>query len=72
MEANPKDFKGDAYTMEIDPAADVWSRLGIRYVVLPFASTDPDFLSKAPLVLTLPEEGLWIYRYDWKGAPPNG
>jgi len=55
---------GDWYTIHMDPKSDVWRRLGVRYVVLPQASTDPDFLAAAALVLELPDLGLWVYRYQ--------
>lgn len=51
----------DLYTMAIDPKGDIWHRLGIRYVVLPSASTDPEFIAKTTLVE--PPPGVWIYKY---------
>ncbi len=50
------------YKIEIDPKSEIWRRLRIRYVALPFAATDREFLEGAALVLALPDEGLWVYR----------
>ena len=58
-------LNGSVYTIKIDPISDLWRRLGIRYVALPFAATDREFLAKTALVLELPEFGLWVYRYQW-------
>ncbi len=55
----------DSYVIRIDPKSDVWRRLGIRYVALPFAATDPEFLERAALALELPDASLWVYRYRW-------
>jgi hypothetical protein len=57
--------QGDWYIINIAPSNDVWRRLGIRYVVFPQAFPDPAFLANAELVMTLPDAGLWIYRYTW-------
>ena len=51
----------DVYMMAIDPKNDLWRKLGIRYIVLPSASTDPEFLAKTEPIQTIP--GLWIYKY---------
>ncbi len=51
----------DLYRIGIDPKSDAWRRLGIRYVALPAASADPEFIRRTELVRELP--GLWIYRY---------
>lgn len=61
----------DAYAIKIDPKSDLWRRLGIRYVVLPFAVTDPEFLGRTALMVALPDVGLWIYRYQWGISPRN-
>ena len=58
-------YQGDWYIIHIAPSNDIWRRLGMRYVVLPYAATDPAFLATAGLVQTLPGAGLWIYRYTW-------
>ncbi len=60
--------EGDWYIINISPSNDLWRRLGIRYVVFPQAFTDPTFLAAAELVLSLPEVGLWVYRYTWSTA----
>jgi hypothetical protein len=57
--------QADSYTITIDPSSDFWRRLRIRYVALPFAATNPEFLKKAALLLVLPEVKLWVYRYQW-------
>lgn len=62
---------GDSYVMNVDPKSELWHRVGIRYVVLPFASTDRDFLAKTALVLALPDVGVWVYRYQWSIGPQN-
>jgi hypothetical protein len=56
---------GDRYAISIDPKSVAWRRLGIRYAVLPYRSTDPGFLAVAELVETIPEDRLGIYRYRW-------
>ena len=56
----------DVYSIKIDPKNDVWPRLGIRYIALPFAATDPEFVKRTTLVETLPDVGLWVYRRDTK------
>jgi len=50
-------------SIAIDPMGDLWSRLGIRYVALPFADATPEFRAATSLVLALPDSGLWIYKY---------
>jgi hypothetical protein len=55
----------DLYSVRIDPMNDVWRRLRIRYVALPFAAEDPEFLGATSLVLELPESKLWVYEYRW-------
>jgi hypothetical protein len=63
--------EGDAaYTMCVDPKNDCWRRIAIRYAALPFRSTDPGFLRTADLVLPLPDDGVWIYRYRWSVPGP--
>ena len=52
----------DLYTIAIDPKSDLWSRLDIRYMALPFETRDPEFLQRASLVTPLPAIGLWVYR----------
>jgi hypothetical protein len=62
----------DLFEMRVDPNSDVWRDLGIRYVVLQAASTDPEFLAKATLEQTGRETGLWIYKYlDRGGSAPT-
>jgi hypothetical protein len=60
---------GDTYVIRIDPGSDAWRRLGIRYVALPRAPRDPEFLEQAALVATFPEVGLRVYEFRW-GAEP--
>lgn len=57
----------DLYEMHVDPKSDVWRDLGIRYIVLPGASTDPEFLAKTTLVQPLPR--VWIYKLLDSGGP---
>jgi len=51
------------YAIAIDPKSELWRRLGVRYVALPFAASDPELVAASELVLRLPELGLWIYEY---------
>lgn len=57
----------DWYRITIDPTSDLWTRLNVRYVALPFAPTDPQFLSRAKLVRPLSDVGLWVYRLNARG-----
>ncbi len=63
----------DRYSIAISPMSDVWRRLGIRYVTLPFAPTSREFLAMTSLVLEQPDARMWVYEYRWihapKGAP---
>ncbi len=54
----------DSYRIELDPKSDLWPRLGIRYVVLPFEAVDREFLAKAVPVLALSDVRMWVYRYN--------
>jgi len=58
-------LQADLYAIKIDPMSDLWRQLGVRYVVLPFAATDPEFLAKATVALAFPDIGLWVYKYQW-------
>jgi hypothetical protein len=51
--------QNDLFEMHVDPKSDVWRDLGIRYVVLPAASTDPGFLAKT----TPMKASFSIYKY---------
>jgi hypothetical protein len=62
--------RDDLYEMGIDPKSDLLRRIGTRYVVLPAASTDPEFLAKTVVVEALPR--FWIYRYLDDGGPARG
>ncbi len=62
--------QADWYRITIDPMSDAWRRLGIRYVALPFAAADREFLETTALVLELPDSGVWVYKYPW-GAPDS-
>jgi hypothetical protein len=59
--------RNDLYEMRVDPKSGVWRALGIRYVVLPKASTDAEFVAKTTLVRQLPRA--WIYRLRDDGEP---
>jgi hypothetical protein len=54
----------DSYSITIDPNSELWRRLGVRYAVFPGETTNRRFLTQASLVLSLPEAGLWVYRYE--------
>ena len=56
----------DQYAIGIDPKSAAWWRLGIRYVVLRSQSTDPGFQAAASLVAAIPQDRIWIYKYNWK------
>jgi len=58
-------LQADLYAIKVDPMSDLWRQLGVRYVVLPFAATDPEFLAKATVALAFPDIGLWVYKYQW-------
>jgi hypothetical protein len=53
--------QNDSYVMGIGPNNGLWRKIGIRYIVLPSPSNDPDFIANATLIPSVP--GLWIYRY---------
>jgi hypothetical protein len=59
--------QNDSWELGLDPKSDLLRRLGVRYVVLPRASTDAEFLARTVVVRPLP--GFWIYRYADDGVP---
>ncbi len=54
---------GSLYSIHIDPAHEVWHRLGVRYVVLQGARPGKALLEQASLVATLASRELAIYRF---------
>jgi hypothetical protein len=56
----------DAYAIAIDPKSELLRELGVGYVALPYAASDPEFLALTRPVATLPEIPLWIYSYRWR------
>ena len=52
----------DSYTIEIDPNASVWSRVGVDYFVLPYEGQDEEFLGRTTALSSVPESGVWIYK----------
>ena len=46
------------FRSRVDPKSKMWRDLGVRYIVLPTASTDPEFLAKTTLRAS---SDIWIY-----------